>query len=172
MNEILRTIEERRSIKKFKSDMPRREDIDAILKAGSEAASGRNRQASVMIAISDPVLRNKLSKANASILGADTDPFYNAPVVIVVLARKEVNTYIYDGSLSLGNMMLAAHSLGLGACWVHRAKETFEMPEWRELVKSLGLEGEYEGIGNLALGYADCEYPAKKERLGGRIFSI
>ena len=172
MNEILRTIEERRSIKKFKSDMPRREDIDAILKAGSEAASGRNRQASVMIAISDPVLRNKLSKANASILGADTDPFYNAPVVIVVLARKDVNTYIYDGSLSLGNMMLAAHSLGLGACWVHRAKETFEMPEWQELVKSLGLEGEYEGIGNLALGYADCEYPAKKERLEGRIFSI
>lgn len=172
MNEILRTIEERRSIKKFKSEMPRREDIEAILKAGSEAASGRNRQSSVMIAITDPVLRKKLMEANASILGAEIDPFYNAPVVIAVLAKKEVNTYIYDGSLSLGNMMLAAHSLGLGACWVHRAKETFEMPEWRELVSNLGLVGEYEGIGNLAVGYADCEYPEKKERLDGRIFFI
>ena len=172
MNEILKLIEERRSIKKFKSELPRREDIEAIVKAGSEAASGRNRQASIMIAITDKEVRDRLAKANAAVLGADTDPFYNAPAVIVVLAKKEVNTYIYDGSLSLGNMLLAAHSLGLGACWVHRAKETFEMPEWKEFLKSLGITEEYEGIGNLILGYADCEYPAAKERREGRIFYV
>ena len=172
MNEILKAIEERRSIKKFKSDMPSREDIEAIVKAGSEAASGRNRQASIMIAITDKAIRDRLMKTNAEILGADTDPFYNAPVVIAVLARKDVNTYVYDGSLSLGNMMLAAHSLGLGACWVHRAKETFERPEWKEFLKSLGIDGEYEGIGNLIVGYADCDYPDKKPRAENRIFIL
>ncbi len=171
MNETIKTIESRCSTKKFTSKMPSFEDIDTILKAGTLAASGRNLQSSIMIAITDKQTRDKLMKTNAAILGADIDPFYGAPVVIVVLAKKSVNTHIYDGSLSLGNMMLAAHSLGLGSCWIHRARETFEMDEWKAFVKSLGLEDEYEGIGNLALGYPDT-IPAPKERREGRIFIV
>lgn len=172
MNETLKIIETRRSVKSFSDKMPSREDIEAILKAGTLAASGRNLQSSVMVAITDKKTRDKLSGANASILGVKTDPFYGAPVIIVVLAKKSVNTHVYDGSLSLGNMMLAAHSLGLGSCWIHRARETFELDEWKKFIKDLGLTEEYEGIGNLALGYPSGDYPANKERLDGRIFIV
>lgn len=172
MNEILKCIETRRSVKKFRPDMPKKEDVEAVVNAGLRAASGRNRQTAVIIAISDKAVRDRIAAQNASILGSDADPFYGAPVIIAVIAKKDGNTYVNDGSLALGNMMLAAHSLGLGSCWIHRAKETFDLPEWREFIKSLGLEGEYEGIGHLALGYLDGEYPNKKERLPNRAFFI
>ena len=162
----------RRSIKKYKSDMPRKEDIDKIIEAGLAAASGRNMQASVIVAVTNKEIRDKLSKANAAIMGASGDPFYNAPCVLVVLAEKAAHTYVYDGSLTLGNMMLAAHELGLGSCWIHRAKEVMAQDEWQEWIKSLGLEGEYEGIGNLVVGYADCDYPANKERREGRVVYV
>ena len=163
---------ERRSIKKYLSDMPKREDIDKIIKAGLAAASGRNMQASVIVAVTNKEIRDKLAKANADVMGAKLDPFYNAPCVLVVLAEKTAHTYVYDGSLTLGNMMLAAHELGLGSCWIHRAKEVMALPEWQEWIKSLGLEGEYEGIGNLVIGYRDGEYPDKKERKEGRVVYV
>ena len=146
--------------------------VSSARNAGLEAASGLNKQSSVIIAISNKTVRDKLSQKNASILSREGDPFYGAPVIIAVIAKKEGRTYVNDGSLSLGNMMLAAHSLGLGSCWIHRAKETFDAPEWRDFIKSLGLEGEYEGIGHLALGYIDGDYPAKKERLPDRAFFV
>ena len=151
--EVLKCIEERRSTKAYTGDMPKKEDIDTVIKAGLEAASGRNKQSPIIVAITDKATRDKLSRANADILGASTDPFYGAPVVLVVLADKAVSTAVYDGSLCLGNMMLAANALGLGSCWIHRAREVFDMPKWRDLLKTLGLDGDYEGIGNLALGY-------------------
>ena len=163
---------ERRSIKKYLSDMPKREDIDKIIKAGLAAASGRNMQAPVIVAVTNKEIRDKLAKANADVMGAKLDPFYNAPCVLVVLAEKTAHTYVYDGSLTLGNMMLAAHELGLGSCWIHRAKEVMALPEWQEWIKSLGLEGEYEGIGNLVIGYRDGEYPDKKERREGRVVYV
>ena len=163
---------ERRSIKKYLSDMPKREDIDKIIKAGLAAASGRNMQAPVIVAVTNKEIRDKLAKANADVMGAKLDPFYNAPCVLVVLAEKTAHTYVYDGSLTLGNMMLAAHELGLGSCWIHRAKEVMALPEWQEWIKSLGLEGEYEGIGNLVIGYRDGEYPDKKERKEGRVVYV
>ena len=172
MKNALENIFSRKSTKKYLSTPVAKEDIKTVIDAGISAASGRNLQAAIVVAITDKETRDRLSKANAEVLGREGDPFYNAPCVLVVLADKSCRTALYDGSLVMGNMMLAAHELGLGSCWVHRAKETFMMPEWQELLKSLGLEGEYEGIGNLALGYADCEYPEKKERLEGRIFSI
>ena len=159
----------RRSVKKYKSDMPNREDIDKIIKAGLAAASGRNMQAPVVVAVTNKEIRDRLSRDNAAVMGASGDPFYNAPCVLVVLAEKTAHTYVYDGSLTLGNMMLAAHEIGLGSCWIHRAKEVMAKPEWQEWIKSLGLEGEYEGIGNLVIGYLDGDYPAEKERRPGRV---
>ena len=168
-NEIIMT---RRSVKKYLPDMPKREDIEAVIEAGLAAASGRNLQASVVIAVTNKEIRDRLSAANAAVMGASGDPFYGAPCVLVVLGDKKAHTYVYDGSLTLGNMMLAAHESGLGSCWIHRAKEVMAQPEWVEWIKSLGLEGEYEGIGNLTLGYLDGEDPDPKERLGGRVVFV
>ncbi len=159
----------RRSVKKYKSDMPSREDIDKIIEAGLAAASGRNMQASVVVAVTNKEIRDRLSQDNAAVIGASGDPFYGAPCVLVVLAEKTAHTYVYDGSLTLGNMMLAAHELGLGSCWIHRAKEVMAQPLWQEWIASLGLKGEYEGIGNLVVGYAEGDYPEAKERREGRV---
>ena len=172
MNEIIKNLTERRSIKKYKSEMPKSEDIDTVINAGISAASGRNMQSPIVVAITDKATRDRLSAANAKVMGADGDPFYNAPCILVVLAHKDCRTYLYDGSLVMGNMMTAAHSLGLGSCWVHRAKEVFMLDEWQQWLRSIGVDGDYEGIGNLLLGYPDCEYPAKKERNSGRVFYV
>lgn len=159
MTDILNKIKTRRSIRKFKSDMVPRELIDQIIEAGTYAASGMNRQTPIIIAITNKEMRDKLSKMNADIMGTDADPFYGAPVVLIVLASKERYTYIYDGSLVMGNLMLAAHELGIGSCWIHRAKEEFESEEGKAILAQLGIEGEYEGIGHCVLGYVDGDYP-------------
>lgn len=172
MKSCMEIMLERRSVKKYKSDMPSKADIDKIIEAGLAAASGRNLQASVIVAVTNKEIRDRLARDNAAIMGANADPFYGAPCVLVVLANKTAHTYVYDGSLTLGNMMLAAHELGLGSCWIHRAKEVMEKPEWQEWIASLGLEGEYEGIGNLVVGYLDGEYPAPKERKSGRVVHV
>lgn len=154
----------RRSIRKFKSDMVPKETIEKIIEAGTYAATGMNRQSPVMIAVTNKELRDRLSALNAKIMGTDIDPFYNAPVVIIVIANKEMPTYIYDGSLVMGNLMNAAHAYGISSCWIHRAKEEFETEEGRKLLESLGIEGDYEGIGHCILGYADCDEPAPSPR--------
>ncbi len=154
----------RRSIKKYKSDMVPEEIIARILEAGTYAATGRNLQSPIILAVTNKELRDRLSKMNAEIMGSTADPFYGAPVVLVVLADKNVNTHVYDGSLVMGNLMLAAHAEGLGSCWIHRAKEEFDSEEGKAILKELGIEGEYEGIGHCVLGYPDCEMPAVRER--------
>ena len=164
MNEVIKNILERRSIRKYKEKEVPEELIDEIVKAGTYAPSGMNRQSPIIVAITNKEIRDKLSKINAKIMGVETDPFYGAPVVIVVLANKNVPTYIYDGSLVMENMMLAANSLGLGTCWIHRAKEEFETEEGKEILKKLGIEGEYEGIGNCILGYPDNEKNRRKTK--------
>lgn len=156
MNETINNIKTRRSIKKYKSDIISDEIIDSIIDAGTYAPSGMNKQSAIIVAVKDKETRDKLSKLNAKIMGNESiDPFYGAPVVLVVLADKNVRTYLYDGSLVMSNLMLAAHSLGVGSCWIHRAKEMFELDEGKEILLSLGIDGDYEGIGNCILGYAD-----------------
>lgn len=174
MNEVIKNIKTRRSIRKFKSDMPSDEDIKQIVDAGLSAPSGMNRQATITLVVKNKELRDKLSKANCKIGGwkEGFDPFYNAPVIIVVLAEKSVPTSIYDGCLVMENMMLAATSLNLGSIWIHRAKEEFEMPEFKEVLKDLSITGEYEGIGNMALGYIDGDMPMAHEIKEGRVFYI
>lgn len=172
MNEVLKAMKERRSYRKFKPDMVPREIIDQIIEAGLYAASGRNGQDAIIVAVTDKEARDHLSAVNAAVMGAATDPFYGAPVVLIVLADKNWSTHVYDGSLVMGNLMLAAHALGIGSCWIHRAKEEFETEEYKQLLKDLGVQGEYEGIGHCILGYPDCETPKAAERKENRVFYI
>lgn len=174
MNEVIKAMKERRSIRKFKAEMPSKADLEQIVEAGLYAANGRGRQAVITIAVTDKELRDKLSAVNNEIMGGleGNDPFYGAPAILIVLANKEVPTAPYDGSLVMGNLMLAAHSLGLGSIWIHRAKEEFEMPEYQKLLKDLGIEGEWEGIGHCAVGYIDGENPAAAPRNDGRVFWV
>ena len=166
---LLEALEERRSVKKFKSEMVPMDDIEKIVNAGLYAASGMGKQSPIIIEVTDKATRDQLSKMNAKILGRDTDPFYNAPVVLVVLADKSVPTHVYDGSLVLGNMMLASYALGLGSCWIHRAKEEFESEEGRKLLEKLGIEGEWEG---LVVGYPDVSGLKAVPRKENRVYKI
>lgn len=172
MNEVLNAIRTRRSVRKFRPDPVPAELLDQILEAGTWAASGRGRQPVIILAVTDQETRDMLSRWNAGILGSTADPFFGAPVVLVVLAQKDISTHVYDGSLVMGNLMLAAHSLGLGSCWIHRAKEEFETPEGKALLEKLGVEGEYEGIGHCILGWPDGDAPAPKPRKENWIYRI
>ena len=156
MNEIIKAMKERRSIRKFKSDMVSKKDINEIIEAGLYAANGMGRQAVITVAVTDKKLRDKIAEDNRKIGGWDKgfDPFYGAPAVLIVLVPKDAPTGVYDGSLVMGNLMLAAHSVGLGSIWIHRAKEEFESDFGKNLLKKLGIEGDFEGIGHCALGYA------------------
>ena len=174
MNDIIKAMKERRSVRKFKSDKPDKKDIEQIVEAGLYAANGRGKQAVITVAVTNRELRDKISDINRKIGGWSEgfDPFYGAPVILIVLADKNWPTCVYDGSLVMGNMMLAAHSLGLGSIWIHRAKEEFETDEYKELLKSLGVEGEWEGIGHCAVGYADGDIPTPADRKDGRVFWV
>lgn len=154
MNTTINDIITRRSVKKYLDKPVATELIEEIVKAGTYAPTGRNMQSPIILAVTNKQLRDRLSEINAEILGAKSDPFYGAPVVLVVLAKKDVRTRVYDGSVVMENLMLAAHSLGLGSCWIHRAKETFEQEEFKQLLCALGVTDEYEGIGNCIIGYA------------------
>lgn len=162
----------RRSVKKYRPDPVDRAVIDKIVEAGMNAPTGMNRQSPIIIAVTDKAVRDKLSAMNAAVLGADIDPFYGAPAVLVVLADRSAGTYLYDGSLVMGNLMNAAHALGVSSCWIHRAKEVFDSEEGKQLLKLLGIEGDYEGIGHCILGYADGDVPAKKPRKAGYVYYI
>ena len=154
----------RRSVKKYKADPVPEDILRDIAKAGTFAPTGMGRQSPVIVVVKDKATRDRLSELNAKVLGSNSDPFYGAPVVMVVLATRERPTYLYDGSLVMANLLLAAHDLGLGSCWIHRAKEVFDSPDGKELLKSWGIEGDYEGIGNCIVGYADGELPLAKPR--------
>lgn len=174
MNAILDALKTRRSVRKYKADMPKKEDIDRIIEAGLYAASGMDRQPTKIIAVTDKKTRDELSDLNRRIGGWKDgfDPFYGAPVVLIVLSRKDVPTYVYDGSLVMGNLLLAAESLGYGSCWIHRAKEEFEQDYGKDLLKKLGIEGEWEGIGHCVIGYPDGDLPEAKDRKPDRVYFI
>ena len=160
MSNLLETMKTRRSIRKFKGEPIPKDILEQIIEAGTYAATGMNMQSPIIVAVTNKEIRDEFSKWNAEIMGKDIDPFYGAPVVLIVLAKMERPTAVYDGSLVMGNLMLMAHELGIGSCWIHRAKEEFETERGKEFLKKLGIEGEYEGIGHCALGYVDGEYPA------------
>lgn len=168
MNETLKVLETRRSCRNFKPDMISEEELQAIIKAGTYAPTGMGKQSPLIIAVTNKELRDQIAEENRKIGGwkEGFDPFYGAPVILIVLANKACPTYVYDGSLVLGNLMNAAESLGVASIWIHRAKEEFHSEFGKKILADLGIEGEYEGIGHCALGYAaeaPKEAAARKE---------
>ena len=174
MNEIIKAMEERRSIRKFKPDMPAKQDLEQIIEAGLYAANGMGQQATITIAVRNKELRDELSEINRKIGGWDEgfDPFYGAPAILIVLADKSMPTYKYDGSLVMGNLMNAAESLRVNSIWIHRAKEEFESDFGKKILKDLGIEGDYEGIGHCAIGYAAEPLPQAAERKNDYVYYV
>ncbi|MEE3488566.1 MAG: nitroreductase [Bulleidia sp.] len=171
MNEVIRTIESRRSCRNYREDPVPKAIIDQVVEAGTYAASGMGKQSPIILEILNKDTRDQLSRMNAQIMGTRNDPFYGAPYVLVVLADRNMPTHVYDGSLVLGNMMIAAESLGLGACWIHRAKEEFESEEGKKLLKYLGVQGDYEGIGHLILGWPATQPNRPAERKQNYVYT-
>lgn len=167
MNDTLKTLMERRSVRSYKPDQIPEDVLEQILLAGEYAPSGMGMQSAVMVAIQDPETIRTLSRINAEIMGTDGDPFYGAPTVVVVLADRRRGTCVEDGSLVMGNLMNAAFSLGVDSCWIHRARETYETEEGKALLKKWGLSEDYIGIGNCILGYSDQPLPQPKPRKEG-----
>jgi len=172
MADTLTTLKTRRSCRAYKADHVEEEKLNAILEAGTYAATGMGKQSPIILIIKDQAIRDQLMKLNAAAMGMDIDPFYGAPELLVVLANKAMPTYIYDGSLVMGNMMNAAADLGVASCWVHRAKEEFESEEGKAILNKLGIKGDYEGIGNLILGYAAKPAGAAAPRKENYVYSV
>lgn len=174
MSEVLEKLKSRRSIRKYKPDAIPQDILDQIIKAGLYAANGMGYQNTIIVQVTNKDIRDKISKMNCEIGGwkEGFDPFYGAPAMLIVLAKKDWANRVYDGSLVMGNLMLAAHELGVGSCWIHRAKEEFETEWGKELLKSLGIEEEYEGIGHCALGYAEGNIPKTVPRKENRVFYV
>lgn len=164
MNEVINNMLQRRSVRSYKNEQISREQLDEILLAGTWAPTGRNMQSPKIVVVQDRETIALLSKLNGEIAGRENDQFYGAPTVLVVFADSSVHTYVEDGSLVLGNLMNAAFSVGVDSCWIHRARQTFETPEGKELKEKWGIADNYVGIGNCILGYRDGELPAAKLR--------
>lgn len=173
MNETLKVLETRRSCRCFDPNkMVPEEALQAIIKAGTYAATGMGKQSPIIIAVTNKDVRDQLSKENAKIMGSDMDPFYGAPVILIVLADKNIGTHVYDGSLVMGNLMNAAESLGVNSIWIHRAKEEFESEFGKKMLEDLGIEGDYVGIGHCALGYATEPMKAPAMRKDNYVYYV
>ena len=171
MNKTIEDLMSRRSIRRYRSEPVPGELLEAVLRAGTCAPSGMNRQSPIIVAVRRREDIQLMSRLNAKIMGVDSDPFYGAPAVLVVLADAGSPHAVQDGSLVMGNLMNAAHALGLGSCWVNRARELFDMPEGKALLEKWGVEGEYIGVGNCIVGWPD-EAPTMKPRKEKYIYYI
>ncbi|MBQ4602788.1 MAG: nitroreductase [Clostridia bacterium] len=172
-NIVLKSLKERRSIRSYQDRQVDEEALQAILEAGTYAATGMNRQVPIIVCVQDKETIEQLRRMNAEIMGnPDSDPFYGAPTVLIVLCTTERPTYVEDGSLVLGNLMNAAYAVGVDSCWIHRAKQEFESEEGKALLRKWGIEGDYVGIGHLILGYRDCELPAPAPRKENYIYRV
>jgi len=171
MNETLKVLQERRSIRAYRPEQIQPAALDAILEAGLWAPSGMGKQSVTLVTVQNPETLAKLSQMNATIMGSNSDPFYGAPTVVVVLADPARPTCVEDGSLAMGNLMNAAASLGIGSCWIHRAKEEFESAEGKELLRAWGLPENLRGVGHCVLGYSS-QTPAAQPRREGRMVRV
>lgn len=172
MNEVLKCLKERRSVRKYRKEQISEEQLAQILEAGTYAATGMGMQSPIIVVVQDPAVIAKLSKMNAAVMGVSSDPFYGAPTVIVVLANRERGTCVEDGSLVIGNLMNAAYSVGVDSCWIHRAREVFDSEEGKALLKEWGIDGDYIGVGHCILGYRDCELPQAKPRKENYVYRV
>lgn len=173
MNQVIQAMLERRSCRSYLPQQIKEDELEQILLAGTYAASGMNRQAAKIVVVQDPDTREQLRKMNAAVMGTpDADPFYGAPTVCVVLADSTIRTWAEDGALVMGNLMLAASTVGVASCWIHRAREEFDSPEGKALLRKWGLDETYRGIGHCILGYADGALPAARERKSDYVVRI
>lgn len=164
MKSTIDDLKARRSCRAYKSEQINEDELKAVLEAGEYAPTGMGMQSPIMVVVQDKPTIKLLSEINADIMGVDKDPFYGAPTVVVVLADTNRATWVEDGSLVLGNLMNAAYAIGLGSCWINRARETFDRPEGKELLKKWGIPENYRGVGNCILGYPAAECPKPKPR--------
>lgn len=171
-NEVLKAIKVRRSVRKYQDMQIKPEELQTVLEAGTYAPSGRGAQCPVMVAVQNPQTVQQIVKMNAAVMGTDSNPYYEAPSLILVFVPKAQNTAIEDGSCVLNTMMLAAHSIGLASCWIHRERQMFETDEGRSLMKDWGIPDDHIGVGGLALGYAEEELPNAAPRRDGRIILV
>ena len=173
MNEVLNCLETRRSCRAYRPEQIPEAVLQEILQAGLYAPSAMGRQPVRILVVQEPAALAALERLNGGVLGSpEAHPFYGAPVVCVVLTDPEVSTCVEDGALVIGNLMLAAHSLGVASCWIHRARQEFDSPEGKALLKKWGVDERYIGVGHCILGYAaEPEKPAAP-RLEGRIVRI
>ena len=172
MNEAMKNLLERRSVRGYKKDLVPADVLDEILEAGKYAPSGMGQQKTLMVVTQDPELVAKLSRMNADVMGAKSDPFYGAPTVVIVFADSEQGTCVENGSLVMGNLMNAAHAVGVDSCWIHRAREVFDSEEGKALKAEWGVPESYIGIGHCVLGYRSGEYPEAKARKDGFVISV
>ena len=163
-NEVLKAIRERRSIRRFKTDQINDEELKAVLEAGTWAATGKGKQDSWIVAVQNKETCDILRKMNAEIMGTEADPYYGAPTIIIVFDSPDWKNNVKDGSLVLGNMMLAAHSIGLASCWINREDAMFKTEEGKQLLKEWGLPDDVIGIGALSIGYASAHPHTVKPR--------
>ncbi len=171
-DQALQVLKTRRSVRKFKREQITEAELNAVLEAGMYAPSGKGLQAAIIIVVQDQPTIEKLAKMNAAILGADTNPYYGAPTILLVLADSGVSTWVEDGSCVMANLMNAAHAVGLGSCWVHREREMFDSAEGKALLKQWGVAGGYAGVGACILGYADGPVAAAKARKPGYVIKV
>lgn len=172
MNDVIRSLKERRSVRAYREEQVREEELQQILEAATYAPSGMGKQSAVMVVVQDKETIAKLSKLNAAVMGAEIDPFYGAPTVVVVLADRSSFTWKEDGCLVMGNLMNAAYAVGVDSCWIHRAKEVFEGEEGQALLKQWGIEGDYVGVGHCILGYRAGDLPEAKPRKANYIYRV
>ena len=172
MNEVIKCLTTRRSVRAYSERQVDEKALELILEAGRYAPTGMGLQSPIMVVVQDKETIKKLAAMNAAVMGMDKDPFYGAPTVLIVLADRNIRTYLEDGSLVMGNLMNAAYAVGVDSCWIHRAKEEFESEEGKALLAKWGIEGDYAGIGHLILGYRDCEYPETRARKDNYIYKV
>jgi nitroreductase len=172
MNETMNSLLGRRSIRSFRAEQIKDEELSAVLEAGKYAPSGANQQSALFIVVQDPRTLARLAQMNLAVMGGDSDPYYGAPTLILVLADQSKVTPVEDASLALGNMFNAAYSLGLGSCWVHRTRQMFESEEGRALLERWGVVGDYVGVGSCVLGYPAGEHPEAAPRKDGFVVMV
>lgn len=160
---------ERRSVRRYLPDQITDEELNAVLTAGTYAPTGMDRQSPVMVAVQSAADIETLTRLNRGVLGGEGDPFYGAPTIVVVFADPACPTGVEDACLVLGNLLNAAYDAGLGSCWIHRARETFEIAEGQALMEKWGVPAGMVGVGHAILGYAADPLPAARPRKEGYV---
>lgn len=172
MNETLHHLKTRRSIRSYLPKQVEKELLEQVLEAGTYAPTGGGKQVPIIVAVQNEATVKQLSRMNAKVIGNDSDPYYGAPTVLVVLAERSRRTYLLDGASVITTLLNAAHAVGLGSCWIHRAQEMFDSEEGKALLQQWGIEGDYEGVGQVILGYATGAAPEPAPRKEHYIYRV